>query len=99
MKTAAQMNVIQCYEITVTEKENGITHRYSADTAPDALWLYNQMLYTCKYSKVRLVDSTGCEWVLGLRVEARLMKQDEKPIVIFEDPEVEKLHSKLFMEL
>lgn len=93
------MNLLQCHRVAVTEKgKQKLTHIFDAQTTSDALWLYNQLVSEDKYDKVRLMDASGAQWVVGLKVEARLMKEDEKPVVIFEDPELERIHSTLYLE-
>jgi hypothetical protein len=99
MKPTGQMNTLGCHRVMVTEKgKSALTHIFSAETTTTALWLYNQLIASDKYAKVRLMDSSGHQWVVGLRVDARLMKEDEKPSVIFEDPELERIHGQLYLE-
>lgn len=99
MKATGQMNLLKCHRVMVTEKnQSSLTHIFEASTTGSALWLYNQLLKTGLYKKVRLLDASGQEWIVGLQVEARLMKEGDKPTVIFEDPELERIHAEHYLE-
>lgn len=93
------MNKLGCHRVVVTEmNDSGLSHVYEAATTPDALWLYLFFEKTGNFKSVRLMDSSGQQWEVGLHVSARLVKHGEKVVTTFDDHQIEAIHSDLFLE-
>lgn len=82
----------------VVEEYDGSKRCFEADKYDDLLWLYNTLNKGGGFKSVKFMYCTGQELKLQLVVGFRYVGDQIKEPIVFDNPQLEAIHSKLFME-
>jgi hypothetical protein len=82
----------------VVEEYDGTKRNIEAEKYDDLLWIYNVLVAKGGYKSVKFIHCSGNELKVQLFVGFRYVGTHTKENIVFENPAIEAIHSKLFTE-